>query len=108
MRRDLGEARAEFAEVRATTHAHTGQLVRIETQTTRTNGRVSELEDWREAHDHLVAVADARAAERKQVRAEDRAKLDALREFILDDPLKVGVVAAAAGLGGLVLGRWPL
>jgi len=91
--------RGEVSEVRST-------VGRVLEQTTITNGRVNALEDWRMEHDHKVDLQDTAAATRRKVRESDFAKLRWIRELIIDDGLKVLVVAGAASLGTYLIGRW--
>ena len=87
---ELIEMRGELSRVGETTD-------RVEVQTTKTNGRVAALEEWRDTHDHRMDIEDTMVTTRRTVRAEDRQRIASLWSVLSDDFIRLLPWVAIAG-----------
>lgn len=76
-------------------------------QATRTNGRVTEIEEWKEARQKAIAAEEEFQRGRRAQRADDLEKLDRARLFIEDWwPVVLALVVGAGAVWAYV--SWPV
>jgi len=76
-------------------------------QATRTNGRVTEIEEWKEERQKAIAAEEDFQRGRRAQRADDLEKLDRARSFIEDWwPVGLALVVGAGAVWAYV--SWPV
>lgn len=76
-------------------------------QATRTNGRVTEIEEWKETRQKAIAAEEEFQRGRRAQRADDLEKLDRARSFIEDWwPVGLALVVGAGAVWAYV--SWPV
>ena len=96
-----------IGEVKRELEAHGIKLEAIQLQTTKTNGRVSVLEEWRRMQQEALAADAGFQRGYKARRSDDLEKLERARS-IIDDwwPVGLGVAVGVSAAWAYVV--WPL